>query len=434
MDAEEQPTKWSIIASGEGADRIAVQYHTGFQNEAIGDRVLLLNTAKADVHPAKIFEYLMERDAKFVNISERIKRERICIFGSSSGAGNIWKVGEQQAREDFDTIRRFITNLKIAEGDVILTVNTLGGGTGNGSIPYIINRLKYGNGVSKSHRNRFFAFGILPYDVEAPQRHFNTICGITRLLKYGSENIQNADLLILASNSQIEQKRNLLGSEEERYYEINKSIINAIDVMISPGGKASKTTVDVADYYQIPSNLGVYHFTPCISIGNDPRIFDMKTAIEFAAENPMVPLDIKTATMAYFVVRVPKRYLGNEFSQEKLNDITKEWAIKNMCGPMGGISRYCSLTYTSDRKTFDVLILLGGFSLKKVIQTSLSKYKIFAKSLQNEKVSSENSITYDDVRIIEERIKKYISHTEDLIKIAKSGGDQKNLLKEWGFK
>lgn len=435
MKSEDQPTKWSIIASGEGADRIAVQYYSGFQNEAIEDRVLLLNTAKADVHPAKIFDYLMERDKKFASLSQRIKKERICIFGSSSGAGNIWKVGEEQAREDFDTIRRFITNLRIVEGDVILTINTLGGGTGNGSVPYIINELKHGESVMAGRRNRFFALGVLPYDSEAPQRHFNAICGITRLLKFGKEGVQNADLLILASNSQIEKKMKIKGSEEERYYEINKKIINVIDIMISPGGKASKTTIDVADYHQIPSNLGVYHFTPCISTDNDPRILDMETAIELAAENPMVPVDLKTATMAYFIVRVPKRYIGKDFSQEKLNDVTKEWALKNMCGPMGGISRYSSLTYTtSDRKTFDVLILLGGFSLKDVIRTCLDKYKIFSKSLQNEEFSSENSINVEDIKVIEDRIKKYISHTENLIKIAKSGGGKKELLKEWGFK
>lgn len=437
-----QPTKWSIIASGEGADRIALQYHTGFHNVAIEDRVLLLNTAAADVHPEKIFDYLIKRDVKFMEISEKIKRERICIFGSSPGAGNVWKVGEMQAKEDFDTIRRYISNLKIIEGDVILTINTLGGGTGNGSIPYLINELKYGKALIAGQKNKFFSIGVLPFDVEPPQRHFNAICGMTRLLKYpinGKDWRQNTDLLILVSNSQIENKivsesyspdKSL--SDEERYYWINKAIIDAIDIMIAPGGKTSKATVDVADYHQIPSNLGVYHFTPCIATGLDPEIIDMETAIEFAVKHPMVSLDIKNATMAYFILRIPKKYIGKRFSQEELERITKDWAVNNMCGSTGGIARYASLTYTTGQENFDIMVLLGGFSLKEVIKPSLHKYEIFSKGLEDRDIASENAITREDANIIEEKIKNYIKHTEDVIKAVSSGEDE-NLLKKWGF-
>jgi len=436
-----QPTKWSIIASGEGADRVALQYHTGFHNPAIEDRVLLLNTAAADVHPEKIFDYLIKRDKRFMEISEKIKRERICIFGSSPGAGNVWKVGERQAKEDFDTIRRYISNLGIIEGDVILTINTLGGGTGNGSIPYLINELKYGKSLIAGHKNKFFSIGILPFDVEPPQRHFNTICGITRLLKYpvdGKEWKQNTDLLILVNNSQIEKKIFSEGyaqedlSEEEKYYLINKSIIDVVDIMIAPGGKASKTTVDVADYHQIPSNLGVYHFVPCIATGLDPEIIDIETAIDFAVKNSMAPIDIKTATMAYFIIRVPKKYVGKRFSQEELETITKDWAVKNMCGSMGGIARYASLTYTTTQENFDILILLGGFSLKDVIKPSLYKYEIFSKGLEDKDIASENAITIEDALTIEEKLKNYIKHTEDVIRTVSSGEDE-GMMKKWGF-
>ncbi len=442
FEESEQPTKWSIIASGEGADRIALQYHTGFHNMAIEDRVLLLNTAAADVHPEKIFDYLIKKDVKFLEISEKIKRERICIFGSAPGAGNVWKVGEMQAREDFDTIRRYISNLKIIEGDVILTINTLGGGTGNGSTPYLINELKYGKALIAGHKNKFFSVGVLPFDVEPPQRHFNAICGMTRLLKYptdGKDWKQNTDLLILVNNSQIENKiasdsysPDKILSDEERYYLVNKSIIDAIDIMIAPGGKTSKTTVDVADYHQIPSNLGVYHFTPCIATGLDPEIIDVETAIDFAVKNPMVPLDIKTATMAYFIMRVPKKYIGKRFSQEELERITKDWAVNNMCGSTGGIARYASLTYTTEQENFDILVLLGGFSLKEVIRTSLHKYEIFSKGLEDKDIAGENALTTEDALTIEEKIKNYIKHTEDVIKIVSSGEDE-GLLEKWGF-
>jgi len=431
-DKKEQPTKWSIIASGEGADRIALQYHTGFHNEAIGNRVLLLNTAAADVHPERIFDYLVKKDAKFLEISEKIKKERICIFGSMSGAGNVWKVGERQAKEDFDIIRRYLTNLRIIEGDVILTINTLGGGTGNGSMPYLIYELKYGKTLLAGHKNRFFSLGVLPYVHEPPQRHFNAICGITRLLKYGKDMKQNTDLLILVSNSQIEKRISTKGSDEERYYRINKAIIEAIDIMTAPGGKTAKTTVDVADYHQIPKSLGVYHFTPCIATHLDPEIIDIETAINFAVSNPMVPLDVKTATMAYFIVRVPKKYVGTKFSQEELETITKDWASKNMCGSTGGVARYASLTYTDKLEDYDILVLLGGFSLKEVIKTSLHKYRIFANGLEDSIVEKEVEMTKEDINTIETNMKSYIKHTEDVIKAVSKGEDEEE-IKKWGF-
>ncbi|MEE8168085.1 MAG: hypothetical protein V3T58_04355 [Candidatus Hydrothermarchaeales archaeon] len=235
----EEGTRWSIIAAGEGANRVSFLYYAKFHNPTIDDRVLLLNTTTADVRPEKTFEYMLTKDPNFSEVYDRIRREKICIFGKSpSGAGNNWKVGENEAREDFDTIRRYITNLKLGGRDVLFGITTLGGGTGNGSLPYIIHELKYGKGIVAAGENSYMSLGILPYDFEAPQRFFNVVCGISRLLKFGSDGRQNADLLLLVDNDQVEKIVGVSGAEtEERYYTINQEIIKVIDMMIAPGSK-----------------------------------------------------------------------------------------------------------------------------------------------------------------------------------------------------
>jgi cell division GTPase FtsZ len=444
---EGHSTKWSIIASGEGANRISFLYYAKHPNPAIEDRVLLLNTTTADVKPEKTFEYMLTKDPGFQEVFDRIKREKICIFGKSpSGAGNNWKVGENEAREDFDTIRRYIANLRLGGRDVILGITTLGGGTGNGSLPYIIHRLKYGRGTVPMGENSFMALGIMPYDFEAPQRFFNTICGMTRLLRYGENGVQNADMLLLVDNSQVE---NLLGIKEtfreERYYRINEEIIKAINMMIAPGGEGAKSTIDVADYYQLPSNIGVYHFTPCMSLGNDPEIFGIETVLETAMDRPMAPIDPKTATMAYVIVVAPKKYVeSGAFTQEGLEDITRDWAVKNMAGKRGGILRYSSLVASEEGDTLDVMILLGGFSLKKILSKTLQKYYDFKDSLKmNEReveLADENNprikvkINIKDIDTIESGIKEYIALTEERIKRAKREEmDIGKKLVEWGF-
>jgi cell division GTPase FtsZ len=444
---EGHSTKWSIIASGEGANRISFLYYAKHPNPAIEDRVLLLNTTTADVKPEKTFEYMLTKDPGFQEVFDRIKREKICIFGKSpSGAGNNWKVGENEAREDFDTIRRYIANLRLGGRDVILGITTLGGGTGNGSLPYIIHRLKYGRETVPMGENSFMALGIMPYDFEAPQRFFNTICGMTRLLRYGENGVQNADMLLLVDNSQVE---NLLGIKEtfreERYYRINEEIIKAINMMIAPGGEGAKSTIDVADYYQLPSNIGVYHFTPCMSLGNDPEIFGIETVLETAMDRPMAPIDPKTATMAYVIVVAPKKYVeSGAFTQEGLEDITRDWAVKNMAGKRGGILRYSSLVASEEGDTLDVMILLGGFSLKKILSKTLQKYYDFKDSLKmNEReveLADENNprikvkINIKDIDTIESGIKEYIALTEERIKRAKREEmDIGKKLVEWGF-
>ncbi len=441
----EEGTRWSIIASGEGANRVSFLYYAQFQNPAIEDRVLLMNTTTADVRPEKTFEHMLTKDPNFGNIYDSIKREKICIFGKSpSGAGNNWKVGENEAREDFDTIRRYVANLKLGGRDVIFGITTLGGGTGNGSLPYIIHELKHGRGIVTPGENSYMALGILPYDFEAPQRFFNVICGLSRLLKF--DGIQNADLLLLVDNDQVER---ILGvsaeGKEERYYRINQEIIKAINMMIAPGGGGTRSTIDVADYYQLPSNLGVYHFTPCMSLGNDPEIFGIDTAMEDAVRNPMAPIDPKTAIMAYVIAITPEKYVEDgTFSQEELEYITRNWAVKNLAGKRGGVLRYSSLVASPDAKTLDVMILLGGFSLKKIVSKSLQRYYDFKDSLKmvgdelelkdeaNERVGVK--IGLKDMENIESQIKDYIAVTEDKIKrAARDEIDVKKKLMEWGF-
>jgi hypothetical protein len=443
----QEGTRWSIIASGEGANRISFLYYAKFRNPAIEDRVLLLNTTTADVRPEKTFEYMLSKNPNFGRVYEDIRREKICIFGKSpSGAGNNWKVGENEAREDFDTIRRYISNLKLGGRDVIFGISTLGGGTGNGSLPFIIHELKYGNGVVAPGENSFMALGILPYDFEAPQRFFNTICGISRLLRFGERSRQNVDLLMLIDNDQVER---ILGigeaSKEERYYRINQEIIKAIDMMIAPGGEGTMSTIDVSDYYQLPGNFGVYHFTPCLSLGNDPDIFGIETTMEDAVRNPMAPINPKTAIMAYVIMVAPKKYVDDgTFTQEELEYTTRKWAVKNLAGKRGGLLRYSSLVADPNRDTLDVMILLGGFSLKEIISKSLQRYYDFKDNLRtiggeveirddiDEKIRVRISLR--DIEIIEKNIKDYISMTEDKIrKASRAEIDVKKKLEEWGF-
>ncbi|WP_456473993.1 hypothetical protein [Candidatus Pyrohabitans sp.] len=429
-----QTTRWGIIASGQGANRIAFLYYAKYKNPSIGNRVLLLNTTPADVKPEKPLEQIFAQSPELREEYDRIKRERVCIFGRApSGAGNNWVLGEREAVEDYDNIRRYIAGLKLRGSDVLLGIATLGGGTGNGSLPYIVHRIRKNPGMGMERINNFIALTIFPYDFEAPQRHFNAVCGLSRLLRYKGE--QNAALAILVDNSQVERVLGIRrGEREERYQRINQEIIRAVYMLIAPSSYSSRATIDIADYYQLPSNLGTIHFTPCLSLDNDPDVLSLDAILESASNSAMVPLDKGTATMAYIIVIAPEdKVLNGEITQEDLEDISREWAARNLAGERGGILRYTSLVTSPESKNVDAMILLGGFSLRRIMEKSIEKYYDFKDSLSGE--SNERSrIDIERVEGLEKQLREYIALTEE--KIARIEGEKRDVkaeMKKWGF-
>ncbi len=106
--------------------------------------------------------------------------------------------------------------------------------------------------------------------------------------------------------------------------------------------------------------------------------------------------------------------------------------------------RYSSLIASEETETLDVMVLLGGYSLEKIISKSLQKYYDFRESLEirggtTELVDDADprikvKINIKDIDTIEERLKNYISLTEDKIKqLKKKEIDVEKELKEWGF-
>lgn len=437
---EREGTEWGMLASGEGANKIAIQYLSEFQNKYMSDRILLFNTTASDIRPEKAFGSRL--NSEFQSTLNKIKKEKTCIFGSApSGAGNVWKIGEDSATKDFETIRRYVANSQLAQVDVVLGVATLGGGTGNGSLPYIISQLR--SKMPTTAHSNFISLGIWPLESEASQRHFNAICGFTRLLRYGEKGERNSDMVLVIHNSQVADMIEGSDDKQDKFYRINHEIIKAVDMMIAPGGKTSEATIDIADYYEIPTSFGVYHFTPCISWDNDPEVIGLDAAAELALRSPMCPLEQKTATMAYFIVRAPAQKIQDgTFTQQAVEETARKLSSRFMAGKHGGLVRYCSLSAKEAGEGYDVMVLLGGFSLKKLLAGSIGKFSAFAENLKH--VGKELEVKDEDhpsikaklkegeLEILERWLREYSKKTEDLIAKAKRGDSAEDkALEDW---
>ncbi|WP_135852193.1 FtsZ/tubulin family protein [Halorussus salinus] len=393
-------TQWMVIASGEGGGRIASQFFTRSDNPGIDDRILVMNTNRADIRNT------------ITRIEDRIDGDpwarHALEFGSQQGAGNFFVTGKEAAREDLDRIVASISDLS-GHTDAFLHAATLGGGTGNGSIPYVIDQFR--SGLDTSQHKQWMdstihaALAVWPYYYEAPQRQFNAVCGLSRLLR-SDDGSQNADMVLLVANSHLSDDETT-GTD---YSEVNDQIISAIDLMIG-AGRETRGVIDIQDYVTVPSQIGAYHFTPAVATELNGDLFEMEYMFDKAAENAFVPMDVGTSRVTYAVVRAPEHMIeSGDITEPDVQNAFNEWKRKH---GLLGASGMTSLTPKQDRSNeVDVLLLLGGFDLDPLLDHSWDEFEEYKESLQSGRSLGNARLPANELRRIEENLTEYMEINE----------------------
>ena len=402
-------TRWSVIASGEGGGRIASQFFDRAENPGIDDRVLVMNTNRADLRNTidRMRGTLQDERGE-----EETMESHALEFGSQQGAGNFFPNGEACAREDLD---RIVSRIKdFGTSDAFMHVATLGGGTGNGSIPYTIEQFKTGladledAGATEEWMASVIhtAFGVWPYYYEQPQRHFNAVCGLSRLLRT-ADDTQNADMVLLASNSQLDDEENGNG---RHYDSINDAIITAIDLMIG-AGRETRSVIDVKDYVTIPSQMDAYHFTPAVATDMNGQVYELEYMLDQAAENTYVPMDVGTTTAAYAIVRAPESMIDDgEISEPEVYGAFRDWTTKHDINVAG----QASLTPKRGRgNDVDVLLLLGGFDLNPLLDHSWDEFEMLGDSLAGTGGGTGGELTKAQLDRIVDNLEAYVERNAE---------------------
>ncbi|SDR44148.1 FtsZ/tubulin family protein [Natronobacterium texcoconense] len=371
-------TRWSVIASGEGGGRITSQFFDRTENPGIDDRILVMNTNRADLRNTidRMREQLHDEQGE-----EEMMGSYALEFGSQQGAGNFFPNGEACARESLDRIVNRIKD-NFGHADAFMHVATLGGGTGNGSIPYVVDQFKHGledlddDGAAEEWMDSVIhtAFGVWPYYTEPPQRHFNAVCGLSRLLRV-DDGGQNADMVLLAANSHLDDEENGNG---RHYDSINDAIITAVDLMIG-AGRETRSVIDVKDYVTIPSQMDAYHFTPAVATDLNGEVYELEYMLDQAAGNTYVPMDVGTTQAAYAIVRAPESMIENDaITEPDVYGAFRDWTEKHDINVAG----QASLTPKRGRGSdVDVLLLLGGFDLNPLLEHSWDEFEMLGDSL-----------------------------------------------------
>ncbi|WP_459877508.1 FtsZ/tubulin family protein [Halorubrum gandharaense] len=396
-------TRWAVIASGEGGGRIASRFFSRRENPGVEERIVVMNTNRTDIGNT-----IQRLEGKLGNASFE---DHVVTFGDDEGAGNVFADGEDLARGDFDKIIGSINNI-VETGDAFMHVATLGGGTGNGSIPYVIRKLN--EGVDSPEYEDWMndvihaAMGVWPYEDEPPQQQFNAVCGLSRLLRR-PDGTQNADMVLLGANSHIAQLEEQDEANGRPNDAVNERLIEAFDLMIS-AGRETRGVIDVQDYISVPSQIGAYHFTPAVATEMNANVYDLEYMFDMAAENAFVPLDVGTTKAAYAIVRVPRTMDEDEYTESEVNSVFESWKRKKGIDAPG-----MSTVSIKDgsRNQVDVLILLGGFDLDPLLDQSWSDYETHKGRLDRGRRLGNTSISAEQMQRIEDNLKEYMRFLEE---------------------
>lgn len=406
MSGPDTFTRWAVLASGEGGGRIASTLFSRTENPGIDDRVLVLNTNRTDIR--NTIERLEQEGA--VDI-ENIRSDHTLDFGPLDGVGNYFPGGEQCAEIDEDRIFDQVQASGFEQSDAFLYVTTLGGGTGNGSVPYIIKSLKDHPPNAAMEDIVHVALAAWPYDFEGGQRHFNAVCGLSRLLRW-YDGTQNADMVLLVSNSHITDDEDLVDPAEEKHETVNRNAIKAVEMMIS-AGRETRGVVDVSDLITWPSRLDSYHFTPAIAM-DQPSVFELDLMFDNAADNTFVPMDPTTANVVYAVVRAPEHLIeSGTYSEAKLERSLQQWLTEN--GMDDVVHQMPTLTPVRRQDdTVDVLLLFGGFDLEPLLEGSRQKFEQIMDHATDQGLSTDIDAPTDEFgadrfRTVERNLEDYLS-------------------------
>lgn len=390
-------TRWGIVSSGEGGGRIAAEFLARGDNPGIDDRIVVLNTNRADIR----------NTIEQTELSGSLD-EYVTVFGSKRGVGNSFLAGEECAREDLDRIVDSVTD-RATGADAFMHMTTLGGGTGNGSIPFLIRQLDSNDSATTSRpwleSVVHIALAAWPYYDEPAHRHFNAICGLSRLLM-DRDGTQNADMVLLAGNSHLDDGAGAAGS----YRTVNEEIVTAIDLLISAGREAHGV-IDVEDYVAKPSEIGAFHFTPAVETGLNGKMLEYELMFDRAADNAFVPMDVSTARAAYAIVRAPERLIERgSITEVGVQSAFKEWKRANDIGGAVGMS---TLTPKPDRgNDVDVLLLLGGFDLNPLLDHARADFEDHKANLESARqfgTRTASAISEAHLADLEENLERYVS-------------------------
>jgi hypothetical protein len=404
-------TQWGLLGVGQGGNNVCADFLRRPTSSGIGNRVLLLNTNEDDIDKAKVRLDGTELVSRFDQYVETLP---------GRGLGNRWYKVDRYF--DDDVSRTFIGSVdNLLPLDAVLYTAGLGGGTGNGYVPRMIELFDHVDELDGVTHQQWmdelnhFALGLWPFDNEEAQKHFNAICGLTRLLTPPQSSAApvsktsarrepvgpNADVVLLASNEQLDD--NTARGQSDRLARINDRILTALELLTNASGSTvgESPIIDVPDLVAVTSDKGSWHGTFALATDMNPEFHADWRLFEEAANSPFVPLDLTTSHTLFAIVRTPRHHVDSgRITHQRMQNGLQEWKSRADVGSVSG--NITIVEKSGDYRTgVDVLLVPFGFDLGPLLASSRAEY-------QNEKASlSEQAIKPSRISVLEDRLERY---------------------------
>lgn len=190
------------------------------------------------------------------------------------GAGSNPKIGEDSAKENEADIKKLIEG-----SDMVFITCGLGGGTGTGSAPFVA-------GVARRMGILSVAIVTMPFTMEGSHRFENAMTGLEKLE-------QSVNTLIVIPNERLLELAPHLPLQTA--FKVSDEILtNAVKGIAELVTKAGLVNLDFADVKTIMNEGGV----AMIGVGESDAENRAEESVEKALNNPLIDVDISTATGA----------------------------------------------------------------------------------------------------------------------------------------
>lgn len=213
--------KLGTIGVGNAGSKIVdkmVEFET-LTNRNFCRHVLVINTARTDLSKP-----------------DHVPEDQRILIGDTHqkakghGVGGDVDVGAEVAQSDIDEIRRAFDDVEIHEVDAILVCASLGGGTGSGAGPVVINELQ------KMYDEPVYALGVLPGKYEGGRPALNAARSLQSF-------VTNVDNFIAFDNDAWRTKNQTV---EEGYERMNRELAMRIVTLLGAGEYDDETVAENA--------------------------------------------------------------------------------------------------------------------------------------------------------------------------------------------
>jgi len=393
-DEQRTTERWALVGAGQCGRRVAAAVCERTADRGVCDRTVLVDTSST---PGR---RTLDRVASALAVERSTAfRDHLVTFDSESGLG-------QTIFDDPGSTTAEVASLAESLGEATAGANAavyvlgLGGNVGNSVVPRVIDRLSRStNGAASADSDpesgatggpARFALGVWPFEYEPPRRHFDAVCGLSRLLRR-ENGTPNADMTLLASNSRLAEMGARVStatavgpvggrseSNTDEFAWSNDVIADAIRLFVGSGQTPHDTGLGTIPA-DLPDRCDVSHGTVGIAPAK-PIGIGLQYAIQRAVENAFVPVDLSTVGTAHVVVRAPsQRVEAGDVTERDVREAVAAWSsAEHHPGPTGEATLSA---VPGDGHTVDVLAFLGGFDLSPLLSTSWDAYETFKAGL-----------------------------------------------------